>query len=59
MIDLLVILPNPHFEAPTCPFTPKMMQVKERTPIPNPSIIFTFGHAIECIKEFGVHHTHS
>jgi len=59
MIDMLVTLPNPHSKAPARPFTPKMLQAKERTPIRNPSIIFTFGRTIECIKEFGVHHTHS
>jgi hypothetical protein len=45
-------LPNPHPEAPTCPFTPEVLQFKECAPIPSPSIIFTFGLEVESIKEF-------
>jgi hypothetical protein len=30
-----------------------VLRVRERTPTPFPSIVFTFGFAIEFIKEFG------
>jgi len=49
IIELLVTLP--HLEAPTCPFTPKVLQIKERAPTPYPSIVFTFRLAIEFIKD--------
>jgi len=31
IIDSLVICPRPHFEAPACPCTPKLLQTKEHT----------------------------
>jgi hypothetical protein len=52
VIDMIFNLPNPHPEAPTCPFTPEVLQFKECAPIPSPSIIFTFGLEVESIKEF-------
>ncbi len=53
IIDLLIICPNPHTKALACPFTSKMLRAKEYTPTPYPFIVFTFGLAIESIKEFG------
>jgi len=35
------------------PFTPKMLQARERTPTLSPSIVFTFRFAYEFFKEFG------
>jgi len=37
---------------PTCPSTPKVLQARECTPTPSPSIVFTFGLVVESIKEF-------
>jgi hypothetical protein len=34
-------------------FTPEVLRTKERTPTSYPSVVFTFGLAIESIKEFG------
>ncbi len=53
IIDPFFIHPSPHPKAPTRPFTPKVLQVKERTPIFYSFIIFTLGLALESIKEFG------
>ncbi len=52
VIDLLVILPNPHLEALTCPFTPKVLRARERAPTPYLSIVFTFRFVDESNKEF-------
>jgi hypothetical protein len=49
-IDPLVTHPNLHLEAPTHPST---LEGRERTPIPYPLVVFTFGFIIEYIKEFG------
>jgi hypothetical protein len=35
------------------PFTPKMLQIKERTPIPSYFVIFIFKLAFESFKECG------
>jgi len=48
---LIVTLPNPYFEAPPHPSTPEVLQAKEHTPTPSPSIVFTFGLVVESIKE--------
>ncbi len=53
IINPLVICLNPHPKAPTRPFTPEMLQARERNPTPSPSTIFTFGLTVESIKEFG------
>jgi hypothetical protein len=53
IIDLLVILPNPHLGALARPSTPKIVRAKERAPTPYPSTIFTFRLAIETTKKFG------
>jgi hypothetical protein len=53
IIDLLVICPSPHFGAPTCPSTPKVLRTRECTLTPCPSINFTFKLAVKSIKEFG------
>jgi len=49
---MLVIHHNPHFKAPTHPSTPKVLQAKEHTPTPYPSVVFTFGFIVRSIKEF-------
>ncbi len=51
VIDLLVILPSPYPKALAHHFTPKMLRTRKRTPTLSPSIVFTFGLAIESIKE--------
>ncbi len=55
IIDLLVTCPSPHLEALAHPSTPEVLRAKECTLTPYPSVVFTFGLAIESIKEFGVH----
>jgi len=52
IIDLLVILPNPHLGALARPSTPKILRAKERAPTPYPLVVFTFGLVIESIKKF-------
>jgi hypothetical protein len=51
IIGLLVILHNPHHGVLTHPSTPKVPQIKERTPTPSPFVVFTFGLIVESIKE--------
>jgi len=53
IIDLLVARPNPHPRALARLSTTKVLRAKECTLIFYPSIVFTFGLAIEFIKEFG------
>jgi hypothetical protein len=53
VIDLLVNLPSPHHIILTCPSTPKVLRAKECAVIPSLCTIFTFGFAIESIKELG------
>jgi hypothetical protein len=53
IIDLLVICPSPYPRVPTCPFTHEVLQARERTPTPCPSVVFTFQLVVESIKEFG------
>jgi hypothetical protein len=53
VIDLLVILPSPYLGAPIHPSTPKVLQAREHTPTPSPSVVFTFGLAFESIQEPG------
>jgi hypothetical protein len=50
---MLVTHCSPHPRAPAHPFTPKVLQIRECTPILYPSVVFTFGFTIEYIKEFG------
>ncbi len=52
IIDSLVTLPNPHPIVVTCPSTPKMLQIKKRTPTPS-FVVFTFRFAFESFKECG------
>ncbi len=52
-IDMLVTHPSPHFGALARSSTPEVLWTKERTPTPYPSVAFTFGFAIESIKELG------
>jgi len=35
------------------PFTPEVLQARERTPTPFPYVVVTFGLAIKFIKELG------
>jgi hypothetical protein len=56
VIDLFVTHSSPYPKTPTCPSTPKVLWIRERAPTPYPSIGFIFKFAIECTKEFGVHH---
>jgi len=50
---LLINLPSPHLGALAPPSTPEVLRIRERTPIPSPFVVFTFGLAIESIKELG------
>ncbi len=52
-IDMFITRPSPHPGTPTCPFTPKVLWAMERTQTPYPFTIFTFGLAVESIKELG------
>jgi hypothetical protein len=53
VIELLVNFFSPHLEAPTCPFTPEVLQAKERAPTRSPFVVFTFKLIVESIKELG------
>jgi hypothetical protein len=50
VIDFLVNLPSRNPRAPTHPSTPKVLRAREHVPTPS-SIVFTFGLAVESIKE--------
>ncbi len=50
---MLVNLPSPHLGALAHPSTLEMLQAREHALIPSPYVVFTFGLAIESIKEFG------
>ncbi len=52
VIELFVILPNPYVGAPTCPFTPKVLQAMEHTPTLHSFVVY-FGLIFESIKEIG------
>jgi hypothetical protein len=52
IIDLLIIHPIPNPKVPTHPSTPKVLRIRERTPIFY-FVIFTFRFAFESFKEFG------
>jgi hypothetical protein len=49
IIDMFVTHLNPHLGAPTHPFISEVLQARECAPTPYPSIIFTFGLALEFI----------
>jgi hypothetical protein len=51
---LIVNLLSPHPVALTRPSISEVLQIKERTPTLSPSDVFTFGLAVESIKELGV-----
>ncbi len=53
IIDLLVTLFNPHLGTLARPSTPKVLRVRERTPIPFPFVVLPFGFVVEYVKEFG------
>ncbi len=53
IIDVLVIHPNCHPGAISCPSILKVLRARERTLTFYLFIVFTFGFAIESIKEFG------
>jgi len=50
---MLVTRPSPHPGAPAHPSSFEVLRVKEHTPTPYPSTIFTFELVVESIKEFG------
>jgi len=50
---LFLNLPSLHPEALARPSTPEMLQAREHTPTPSPSVVFTFGIIVESIKELG------
>jgi hypothetical protein len=52
VIDLLVNLPSFYPKIPARPSTLEVLWARERTPTLTPSIVFTFGLAVESIKEF-------
>jgi hypothetical protein len=58
VIDLLVTLPNPYPEAPTRPSTPEVLRIKECTPIPHFSVVFTLNLHLNMLKSLGVRHTY-
>jgi hypothetical protein len=47
----LVNIPSFHPGTPTRPSTPEVLQAKERAPTPSPFAVYTFGSAVESIKE--------
>jgi hypothetical protein len=53
IIESPVILSSPYPRALTCPSPIEVLQARECTPIPYPSIVFTFELAIKSTKEFG------
>ncbi len=53
VIDLLVNFRSPHLEAPARLSTSEMLWSKECAPSPSPFVVFTFGLAVESIKELG------
>ncbi len=53
IINMFIARPSPHPKALVCPSTPEVLQAKEHTPTPYPSVVFTFALVIESIKEFG------
>jgi len=53
VIELLVNLLSPHPRSSKHPSTPKVLWTKEYNPASSPSDVFTFGLAVECIKELG------
>ncbi len=50
---MLIICPNPHPRTLACPYTLKVLQIKECTPTPYYFVVFTLGLAFESIKKFG------
>jgi hypothetical protein len=50
--ELLVILPSPYPGILARPSTFEVLRTKECTPTHFPSVVFTFGLAVESIKEF-------
>jgi len=55
---LLLTLPSPYPKALACPFTLKMLRVKERTPTPHSSIVFTLDSHLNLLRSLGVHQYH-
>jgi hypothetical protein len=53
IIDSLVTHPSPHLGVLAHLSTLEVLQAKEGTQTPYPFIVFTFGFAIESIKELG------
>jgi len=53
IIDPLVTHPTPHLKILACPFTPKVLWVRERISIPSSSVVFTFILAFESYEKLG------
>jgi hypothetical protein len=56
IIDLLVTLPSPQPRVPTRPSTPKVLWVREHTPIHHSSVVFTLDSHLSLSRSLGVHH---
>ncbi len=56
VIDLLITLLNPYLEAPTHPFTPKVLRAREHSWTPHSSIVFTLDSHLSLLRSLGVHH---
>jgi len=52
VINLFIVLPNPHPKAPACLATLKVLRAKERALTPYPFVVFTFRFVVESTKEF-------
>jgi hypothetical protein len=57
VIKLLVNLPSPHLGAPARPSTPEVLRARERAPTLSPSVVFTFGFAVNPSRSLGVRHS--
>jgi hypothetical protein len=55
IIDPLVTHLSPHPRAPTRPFTPEVLQIREHTSTPYPSVFFTLGSRLNLSRSLGVH----
>ncbi len=55
MIDLLVTLPSTYPGTPAHPFTPEMLQAKERAPTFHSFVVFTMDSHLSVVKSLGVH----
>jgi hypothetical protein len=56
---MLVILPSPHPGAPTRPYTPKVLRVRECASIFYSSVVFISDSHLNLSRSLGSHHSHS